>query len=176
MSIDFNAGEILEMAQQIERNGARFYRLAAQGADEPDERELFLNLATMEDEHEEIFATMKRELSATEWESTTFDPHGEGAAYLKAMADGHVFDPQVDPADLFDGLEGPEDILRKAIELEKDSIVFYVGIMDMVPEKLGRDKVGHIIKEEMRHIVTLNKQIEARRAPQGDKERAERFT
>jgi len=176
MSIDFNAGEILEMAQQIERNGARFYRLAAQGTDEPGERELFLNLATMEDEHEEIFAAMKRELSATEWESTTFDPQGEGAAYLKAMADGHVFDPQVDPADLFKGLEGTEDILRKAIELEKDSVVFYVGIMDMVPEKLGRDKVNQIIKEEMRHIVTLNRHIEAGHASQVNKERTERQT
>ena len=164
MSIDFNADEILEMAQQIERNGARFYRLAAQGTDEPDERELFLDLATMEDEHEGIFATMKRELSATEWESTTFDPHGEGASYLKAMADGHVFDPQMDPSDLFNELQSTEDILRKAIELEKDSIIFYVGMMDMVPEKLGRDKVKHIIREEMEHIVTLNRQITARQA------------
>jgi rubrerythrin len=164
MSIDFNADEILEMAQQIERNGARFYRLAAQGTDEPDKRELFLDLATMEDEHEGIFATMKRELSATEWESTTFDPHGEGAAYLKAMADGHVFDPQMDPSDLFNELQSTEDILRKAIDLEKDSIIFYVGMIDMVPEKLGRDKVKHIIREEMEHIVTLNRQITARKA------------
>lgn len=163
MSMDFNAGEILEMAQQIERNGARFYRLAAKGADKPDERELFLELATMEEEHEGVFAAMTRELSGTEWESTTFDPHGEGAAYLKAMADGHVFDLQVDPTDIFNRLKSIEDILRKAIELEKDSIVFYVGIMDMVPENLGRDRMKHIIREEMDHIVTLNRQMRARR-------------
>jgi rubrerythrin len=163
MSIDFNAGEILEMAQQIERNGARFYRLAAQGANEPDERQLFLDLAVMEDEHEAVFATMKRELSASDWESTTFDPHGEGASYLRALADVHVFDPQMDPSDLFNEMKSTEDILRKAIELEKDSIIFYVGMMDMVPERLGQDKVKHIIREEMGHIVTLNREIEARR-------------
>jgi hypothetical protein len=30
MSFEFNADEILEMAEQIERNGARFYRKAAE--------------------------------------------------------------------------------------------------------------------------------------------------
>jgi rubrerythrin len=160
--MDFNAGEILEIAQQIERNGARFYRLAAQGADKPDERELFLELATMEDEHEGVFAAMKNELSDTEWVSNTFDPHGEGAAYLRAMAGDHVFGLKMDQNDLLEQLGSTQGILRKAIELEKDSIIFYVGMMDMVPERLGRDKVNHIIKEEMGHIVTLSRTIEAR--------------
>ena len=162
MSMDFNAGEILEIAQQIERNGARFYRLAAKEADKPDERDLFLELAAMEEEHEGVFAEMKNGLSDTEWESTTFDPHGEGAAYLRAMAGDQVFGLKMDPSDLLEQLESTEGILRKAIELEKDSIIFYVGMIDMVPERLGRDKVNHIIKEEMGHIVTLSRKIEAR--------------
>ena len=43
-----------------------------------------------------------------------------------------------------------EEVLQTAIGLEKDSIIFYVGIEELVPEKLGKDKVNDIIKEEMR--------------------------
>ena len=56
MSIFFNPDEILEMAEQIERNGARFYRQAAQGAQDAGVRELLQKLATMEDGHEKLFA------------------------------------------------------------------------------------------------------------------------
>jgi len=31
----------------------------------------------------------------------------------------------------------------------------------MVPERLGRDKLDRIIREEMSHIVILNKRLEA---------------
>lgn len=32
MSFNFNADEIFEMAEEIERNGAKFYRKAAEGS------------------------------------------------------------------------------------------------------------------------------------------------
>lgn len=163
MNIDFNAGEIFEMAKQIERNGARFYRLAAEGATDPKDREMLLGLAVMEDEHERVFASMKEELLGSKQLSTVFDPHGEGVSYLRAMADGHVFDVKRDPIDFFAGQKSLEDILRKAIGLEKDSIVFYLGMKEMVPPRLGKDKIEHIIREEMKHIVLLNRELVAQR-------------
>jgi rubrerythrin len=161
MSFDFNADEIFEMAMQIERNGVRFYRLAAEGTIDPNDRQLLLELATMEQDHERTFAEMKDALATSEKLSATFDPYGEGASYLRAMANGNVFDVKADPHDFFSGQKSREDILRKAIDLEKDSIVFYLGMRDMVPPRLGRDKVEHIIREEMRHIVSLNRKLTA---------------
>lgn len=79
--------------------------------------------------------------------------------YLQAMADGYVFDIRSDPSELLTGKETLADILRTAIGLEKDSIVFYLGIRDMVPERLGRDKVNDIIKQEMSHITILSKKL-----------------
>jgi len=163
MTIDFNADEIFEMAEQIERNGARFYRTAAERATEKNERQMLLGLAAMEDEHENVFAAMRETLSTSEKLSTTFDPYGEAASYLRAMADGHVFDTKTDPADFLTGGESIEDILKKAIELEKDSIVFYLGMKEMIPKRLGKEKIDHIIKEEMEHIVSLNKELAAQR-------------
>ncbi|NIO03368.1 MAG: rubrerythrin [Proteobacteria bacterium] len=165
MSIEFNADEIFEMAVQIERNGGRFYRLAAKYEENPDARRLMLELAARENAHEKIFVSMREELSASEKVSKTFDPHGEAASYLRALANGRVFDLTLDPTDFFNHPQSLEDILRKAIDLEKDSIVFYLGMREMVPQKLGQNQIDHIIKEEMRHIATLDKELAARRGP-----------
>jgi len=159
MSINFNADEIFEMAEQIERNGAKFYRKAAKNADSAGTRQVLLELAAMEDDHEKTFASMRVELSAEERTPLTFDPEGEAARYLQAMADGYVFDLRSDPSELITGKETLTDILRTAIGLEKDSIVFYLGIRDMVPERLGKDKINDIIKQEMSHITILSKKL-----------------
>ena len=57
----FNHDEILEIAEQIERNGARFYRRAAECIEQPKAHHLLLTLAGMEDEHEQAFAAIRAE-------------------------------------------------------------------------------------------------------------------
>lgn len=161
MSITFNAFEIFEMAEQIERNGVKFYRKAAKGVSDKDTRQMLLDLATMEAEHEETFAGMRKQLSDEERELRVFDPDNEIVLYLQAMADGHVFDLKKDPSSELTGTESVEDILKLAIEAEKDSIVFYLGLKDFVPVRAGKDKVEAIIKEEMGHIVVLSRKMAA---------------
>ncbi len=158
MSITFNADEILQMAERIERNGARFYHLAAENASGPA-RQALLDLAKMEEDHERTFAQMRSELSPAERRATVFDPTGEAGLYLHAMADGYVFDIRKDPAELLRGGEPLEEILATAIELEKDSIVFYVQMRELVPQRLGRERIEAIIKEELGHIAQLNKRL-----------------
>jgi rubrerythrin len=53
------------------------------------------------------------------------------------------------------------EILKSAIEAEKDSIVFYLGMKEAVPQNLGRDRIEAIIKEEMGHIQMLTKHLVA---------------
>jgi rubrerythrin len=161
MTFDFSADEILAMAEQIERNGARFYRRAAGMVKDVEVSKLLQELAAWEDGHEKAFASMRHILKELERKPTTFDPEDETSLYLRAMADGHVFDVRVDPADKLTGKESAKDILRLAIGQEKDSIIFYLGIRDMVSEVMGKDKIDEIIREEMRHIGFLNKQIAA---------------
>jgi rubrerythrin len=45
MSYGFNAEEIFMMAEQIERNGAKFYREAAQNVSGPEPKQILLGLA-----------------------------------------------------------------------------------------------------------------------------------
>jgi len=159
MVMPFNADEVFEMAEQIERNGAKFYRAAAKKF--PQVGQVFSNLAAMEDEHEKTFAAMRAELSGTEVVPPVFDPDGQAQMYLRVMADEHVFNVKADPVEQLAGKETPEDVLKMAIGLEKDSIAFYVGLKESVSHKAGKDKVEAIIKEEMGHIVTLSQKLEA---------------
>jgi rubrerythrin len=158
MSMPFNADEVYEMAEQIERNGGKFYRAAAKKF--PEVSKLMLDLAAMEDEHLKTFSNMRAELSGTEVEEPVFDPDGQAQMYLRVMADGHVFDVKADPVEKLANKDTPEDVLKMAIGLERDSIAFYVGLKEAVSSKAGKDKVEDIIKEEMGHIVTLNQKLQ----------------
>jgi rubrerythrin len=155
----FHPGEIFAMAQEIERNGAHFYRKASQQVDLADMSGLLLELAAMEDDHEKTFAAMQQGLSAQQGREAPQDE--EAALYLRAWADGHVFDPKSRPAQRLTGQESREEILRIAIGLEKDSIAFYAGIRAAIPEAWGRDKIEGIIKEEMSHVRLLGERLAA---------------
>ena len=169
MGFEFNADEILEMAELIERNGARFYRKAAELVEDAAISKIFEDLAVWEDGHERIFATMRTDLADQEREPKVFDPERETSMYLRAMADGHVFDAKVDPADTLTGKESAEDILRMAIGQEKDSIVFYTGLKETISQTTGRERIEAIIKEEMGHIGFLNREITALRSKAGER-------
>ena len=161
MEIQFNADEIFEVAEQIERNGAKFYRQVAEKTTDARVRQLLFDLAAMENEHEKTFTSMRADMSEQEREATVFDPHGEEVLYLRAMADRRVFDVKEDPTEYLTGKETMEDILRTAIGLEKDSIIFYLGLKPVVPPRLGLSRIDDIIKEEMSHIATLSKELGA---------------
>jgi rubrerythrin len=155
MSYDFNADEVFEMAEQMERNGAKFYRDAAEAAADAANKEMLRGLAKMEEAHEKIFESMRAELTAAEKASTAFDPSGEASLYLRALADSRVFfKKEIDVTSMV-------EILKSAIEAEKDSIVFYLGMKEAVPENLGRERIEAIIKEEMGHIRLLGTQLVA---------------
>ncbi len=153
MTNEFNANDIFEIAIKIEQNGAIFYRDAAKLFENQEHKQFLLELAKMEDFHETTFAKMQKDLKEEEAFSTTFDPEDENALYLKALADTRVFFEKEKPGNSF------QDILGAAIQAEKDSIAFYLGMKEMVPAKLGQSKINDIIKEEMSHIRLLAEKL-----------------
>jgi rubrerythrin len=150
MGLDFNADEVFEMAEQIERNGAKYYRDAAKMVTNEEDKKFLVELADMEDDHEVTFADLRKDLSSNEKEAVTFDPEDEAAQYLKALADTRVFyNKSID-------LSSMEGILTGAITAEKDSIVFYLGMKEMVSDSRGKSRINEIIKEEMNHVKLLS--------------------
>ena len=161
MSITFNADEIFEIAEQIERNGAQFYRNASGRFTDPAARDKLLDLAVMEDDHEKTFAEMRMDVSVSEKMSTSFDPDSEAVLFLQSIADGKIFNIKKNPSEILAEGITIEEILKQAIELEKDSVVFYTGIREMLSEKIGKKKVNDIINEEIGHIFDLGNQLSA---------------
>ena len=95
----------------------------------------------------------RNQLTETETAQTVFDPGNEAASYLKALADTRIFfKKDIDTSSM-------EAILKAAILAEKDSIVFYLGMKDLVTEGLGQSRLDDIIKEEMSHIKLLSRRL-----------------
>lgn len=153
MMYDFNADDVFEMAEKIEINGADFYRNASMNISDPNSKKILEELAAMENEHLKTFSEMRNQLTDKEKQDMVFDPENEAISYLRALADTRVFfEKKIDTSSM-------EEILKDAIVAEKDSIVFYLGIKDMVPDEKGKQRVDKIIKEEMGHIRLLSKEL-----------------
>ncbi len=162
MSELFNADEIFEIAEQVERNGAKFYNRAAENIKDPDTRQILLKLAAAEVQHQKTFAAMREEILEQGQVATVdpdFDLQGEAALYLHAIADGQIFDTNLDIAETLTGKETIVEVLQMALGREKDAVIFYLGMKDMVSVGLGKDKIDHIIREEMEHVTIISKQL-----------------
>jgi rubrerythrin len=157
MSTAFNADEVFEMAEEIEQNGAKFYREAAAKAANREIREMFQNMASMEDGHLRTFQAMRKDLSEQEKGETAYDPYNEASLYLQALADSKGFEGMRSPTQKLTGKESVGELLEIAIGAEKNSVLYYVGLKDLVPAGAGRDKVEAIIREEIRHIADLRR-------------------
>ncbi|MBF0412914.1 MAG: ferritin family protein [Desulfamplus sp.] len=153
MAYSFSADEIFEMAKQIERNGAAFYKEASQKVEGENEKNFLIKLAQIEERHEMVFEEMQKELADKEKSSQVFEPVEEALLYLKAIADTKIFFKKEMPEN------DMKKILSSAIETEKDSIVFYLGMKELVKGELGKKRVDTIIHEEMGHIRLLSEKF-----------------
>ena len=54
-----------------------------------------------------------------------------------------------------------DDILKTAIALEKESIIFYLGFKYALTRAADREKIDGIVKEEMKHIASFSTQLGA---------------
>lgn len=158
MTVTFNAFEVFEIAEQIERNGTNFYIRAAELFDDTETCQMFLKLAEWEKQHEETFAKMKQQLSGQDRHESA-----PGADDLlpdpRVMAGMAVFGIRSNPAEELRGRQDKKDIIRRAVEKEKDSIAFYHGLKGFVSAEADKETIDEIIKEEMKHIVILDQSL-----------------
>lgn len=147
--------EALRAAVRVEENGARFYAKAAAESADPDAARAFARLAEFEEEHRGYFAALFLELEQRE-SIFVSDPKGEFAASVKALADTGVFALSGDPAALLGPRRSAAESVRFAIEMEKDSVIFYLGLQEAMVDSEESAKVGGIIKEELRHLAILS--------------------
>ncbi len=152
MSYVFNANEVFEMAIEMEKNGTKFYQDAKEAVSDEKQKELLQKLSDMEAQHVVDFQKLKEQFCTKEMQDQGFDSDNLSFLYLKAIADTKIFFER-------EKKTGIIDILKDAILAEKESIVFYLGMKDLMPENLGKEKIDAIIKEEMGHIRFLSSEL-----------------
>ena len=156
----FNADEVFQIAVQMEDNAAAFYRRAAGNFADNAATALLERLARMEDDHKKTFEEMRKAMAGPGAGAEQFDLYQEGGQYLAAVASGYRVEGSPAIAESLSGEETLKDIVKIGLNLEKESVLFYLGMKDVVPDELGKDRLDKIIAEEKSHIVTLSKELQ----------------
>ena len=115
-------------------------------------------MSVVENKHLSAFQNMREKLAEEEGLSI-FDPLGRSAMYLQALADVRCWEGRKNPLEILTGNETVKELIDIAIEAEKEMVVFYVGLKDLVYFKAGKNKVEEIIIEELSHIHALVRKL-----------------
>jgi len=159
MIFGFNAAEVFQIAIEIEDNGKSFYEKAQARIDDAEVKAIFQDLAQQEVEHKRRFQELKDQLPQGAAASTVFDPQNEMAAYLKMMADNHVFRTSENVDAKVSQVKDAVDAIKMAMEFEKDSVLFFLSMQDATEEEKGRALIGLLVKEEQAHLRRLALQL-----------------
>ncbi len=152
MPISFSGSELINIAIGIEKRGIAFYDTMARSTENAVTRELFRYLTDMEREHIQIFQSMLGEADKYP-SSATYA--GEDAAYLQTLVDNAVFTDDMVTSEMANRAESDIGAVELAISAEKDSILFYYEMKDIVPQR-AQPMVNKIIAEEKSHLRQLS--------------------
>ena len=147
----FRASEILQMAIEIERSGLAFYEACVRAADDERVGEVFQFMAGEEKRHIEIFRRMEEPLAHYELPETY---PGELQAYMRALIQERVFAAPEEGAAHASATKNPFQAIAVAIGLEKDSILFYEAMKELV-RPAEAEAIDEVIGEEQTHIGRL---------------------
>jgi len=159
MSYGFNAGEVFKIAIQIEENGRKFYEESQKNIESAEVRALFTDLALQEIEHKKKFEALLAQLPAESAATTVWDPENELDQYIKMMADDHVFTAGDEIKNLVGRVRDSSDALKLAMEFEKDTLVFFLGLEGALAGKKDQDLIKSLVNEEQEHLKRLTLEL-----------------
>ncbi len=152
MSISFSGSELISIAIGIERRGIAFYDIMARSTQNAVARDIFQRLIDMEQQHIQIFQGMLEEADKYQIPEAHA---GEYAPYLRALVDSAVFTDDFVTSEMATGVGGDIGAVELAINAEKDSILFYYEMKDIMPQR-AQPTVNKIIAEEKSHLRQLS--------------------
>jgi len=150
----FSLRDIIDIAVQIERNGEHVYRRAAGKIEDPSLRSMLQWLADEETRHAKWFEALIDKVP----ESGNFPEQEKmGRALLQNAVDAQSF--SLEDADI-SSLAKIEDLLKLAIEFEKDTALFYGMIQPLIEDQETLKQLHTIIQEEKNHARRLKAFLE----------------
>jgi rubrerythrin len=152
VSIHFTSEEIINLAIDIERRGIAFYDTMARSTESATLSSAFQFLVNMERQHVQIFLGMRTE---AERFLTLENYTAEHGAYLEALAASAVFTDDMITSEVATKINSDIEALELAISAEKDSILFYYELMDIMPQT-SHSLLSQVISEEKSHLRQLS--------------------
>ena len=148
----FTAAEGLEMAIEIEKNGELFYTEVAARSAAPEVRELFEALAVQEQAHCRLFQKMLGDAKPTP--ALPAAEYDQYQTYAQAALENALFAGPDKALALAKQAADRETALRAALGFEKDTLLFFYDLRDMVSEA-DRETISAVIREEKKHLRRL---------------------
>lgn len=145
----YSIREVIEQAIQTERLGCQFYlHMRDRFRGNEGLHALFTSLANKEIQHEKAFLGLKEILdedASERWE--------EVEGYFRALVESEFFLGADKALSAMQRIESLEEAVSFAIAFEKETLLYFYGLKDAVPEK---GAIEEIINEEKNHIMWLS--------------------
>ncbi len=145
------AVDALKLAIERERGANKFYRQAADVAEDPDGKRMFNWLAKEEARH---LAKLRQQLKSVlenkwlEWKRAT------------APIDKTEFPSPSEARGTISASAGERDALRQAIKSEQEAIAFYKEAEDSTPDLRGKAMFKSLAREEEGHLALLEEELQ----------------
>jgi len=151
---DFSITEIIKMAILIEQSGYAFYDNALRNKHlKPKGKELLEKLRDQEKQHEHFFENIQNQ---PDLEAIDLGPDQEIVNdYLKAIINYRIFDNPDAAIKRVNEAENELQLVKIAIDFEKDTLLYFQGIRDIIKDSRAKDILEKIIREEISHILWL---------------------
>jgi rubrerythrin len=150
----FSGSELVDIALGIERNGVVYYSSLAESTTHASLKDAYNYLANMEQNHIKTFQKMLDQVGKYQ-PTYAGEDEAEYELYLKALVDSAVFTNGEVARQTARKASGWVEAIQMALGAEKDSILFYNEMRELVPER-ERPVVDEIINEEKSHIRLLS--------------------
>jgi rubrerythrin len=144
--------DITELAMELEKSGETFYRAVAEKAESGEVCALFTDLANQEVIHYKVFQKLAQ--SIREQPFMTDEEWDRYQRYLEATVDSAFFEGPDKALSAAGDVAGGQEAIGMAIRFEKETMLFFYDLLDMVPTT-GRDVIEKVIAEEKKHVRRL---------------------
>lgn len=148
----FAGSEIVELGVQIEKNGRDFYNTLAEQSKNNKARDIFKFLAGEEEKH--ITAFQKILDKVVRYEPSESYP-GEYFAYMNALAGDYIFTQKDKGREIAKKIKSDKEAIDSGIGFEKDSILFYEGMKQVVLEN-EHAVLEQLLEQEKSHLRKLS--------------------
>jgi rubrerythrin len=150
----FSIDEICSIGIQLERTGIDYYTRMANRFPGEDFKKIFLKLIKMEEKHEQELQKIKKRRTGT----TECLIDRESTAYIKALLSENVYMDKIHLQMFEDKIKDIVDVLNLAIDMEKETILFYLGLnvgLDGIITHEEHQIIKDVTSEEREHLKEL---------------------